>query len=270
MTIEFQSSPRGAIGEPEITNPLRQEGVDKINADQCQLGQQTDSGDPLKKPIGFMSNAPHLLNKLNRRCFGRHGICSRPQGGRHVECLGKKAQQAGIFQEELCIAILRGFKDQLFRDRRMRNGKLSMVDIDGIMIDGDDEVNDYYAGIVSSSISPHPTSVVGLDRHPQDISISSSQNSSGCCAEPSRFKSAAQNRGTDGLGTWIAPNQVDPFSVSCRKTSSPVTLVLCSQIARRARTHSPYVSACRMTDLSTPTLDFFLTKDCVELHDGRK
>ena len=105
----------------------------------------------------------------------------------------------------------------------MRNGELSMVDIDGIMIDGDDEVNDYYAGIVSSSISPHPTSVVGLDRHPQDISISSSQNSSDCCAEPSRFKSAAQNRGTDGLGTWIAPNQVDPCSASCRKISSPVT-----------------------------------------------
>ena len=105
--------------EPEITNLLRQESVDKINADQCQLGQQTDSGEPLKKPTGFMSNAPHLLNKLNRRCFGRHGICSRPQGGRHDECLGKKAQRAAIFQEELCMAILRGFKDQLLHDRRM-------------------------------------------------------------------------------------------------------------------------------------------------------
>ena len=32
--------------EPEITNLLRQEGIDKVSADQCQLGQQTDSGDP--------------------------------------------------------------------------------------------------------------------------------------------------------------------------------------------------------------------------------
>ena len=42
---------------PEIMNLLRQEGIDKVNADQCQLGQQTDSGDPLEKPTGFMSNA---------------------------------------------------------------------------------------------------------------------------------------------------------------------------------------------------------------------
>ena len=43
------------------------------------------------------------------------------------------------------MAILRGFEDQLLRDRRMRNGELSMVDIDGIMMDGDDEMNNYYA-----------------------------------------------------------------------------------------------------------------------------
>ena len=40
--------------EPEIMNIIRQEGVDKVTGDQCQLGQQTDSGDPLKKPTGFM------------------------------------------------------------------------------------------------------------------------------------------------------------------------------------------------------------------------
>ena len=122
--------------EPEITNLLRQEGIDKINADQCQLGKQTDSGDPLKKPTGFMSNASQPLSKLNRRCFGQHGICSRPQRGRHVECLSKKAQRAAIFQEELCMAILTGFTDQLGHDRGMRDGELSMFDIDGIMMDG--------------------------------------------------------------------------------------------------------------------------------------
>ena len=94
-----------------------------------------------------MSNAPLLLSKLNRKCFGRHGLCSRPQGGRHVECLGKKAQRAAIFQEELCLAILRGIKDQLLNDRRMRNGELSMVDLDGVMMDGDDELNHYYESV---------------------------------------------------------------------------------------------------------------------------
>ena len=47
-------------------NLLRQEKVDKINADQCQFGQQTESEDPLKKPTGFMSNAPLLLKKLDK------------------------------------------------------------------------------------------------------------------------------------------------------------------------------------------------------------
>ena len=42
-------------------------------------------------------------------------------------------------------------------------------------MDGDDEVNDYYAGIVSSSVS-----AVGSDHHPRDISISPSQTSSDC------------------------------------------------------------------------------------------
>ena len=61
------------------------------------------------------------------------------------------------------MAILRGLKDQLLNDRRMRSGELSMVDADGIMRGGDDEINDYYAGIVSSSAHPHTTSVVGPD-----------------------------------------------------------------------------------------------------------
>ena len=41
--------------------------------------------------------------------------------------------------------------------------------------------------------------------------------------DPARFNSATQNRGTDGLVTWIAPSQVDLFSASCSKTSSRVT-----------------------------------------------
>ena len=65
--------------EPEIKNILRQEGVEKVVADQCQLGQQPDNGDPLKKPTAFMSNARHLFKALDKRCFGKHGLCTRPQ-----------------------------------------------------------------------------------------------------------------------------------------------------------------------------------------------
>ena len=118
--------PAGATSwrETRVMEILQRQGVGRVVADQCQFGQETDIGDPLKKPTGFMSNAPELLDELNRRCFGRRGLCSRPKGGAHAECLGKKAQRAAIFQDELCIAILRGFKRQLLRDRRMRHGEV--------------------------------------------------------------------------------------------------------------------------------------------------
>ena len=53
--------------EPEIKKILEQGGVSRVFADQCQLGQQTDEGDPLKKPTVFMSNAPFLFEHLNKR-----------------------------------------------------------------------------------------------------------------------------------------------------------------------------------------------------------
>ena len=120
---------------------LQQTGVRRIVADQCQFGQQTDSEEPLKKPTGFMSNASEILRILDVRCFGKGGLSSR-KGGRHAECLGKKAQRAAIFQDELCLAILRGLKCQLIADRRMRHGDVGVVlNAEGIMMDGTDEVN---------------------------------------------------------------------------------------------------------------------------------
>ena len=88
-----------------------------------------------------MTNAPELLRILDKRCFGKHGLCSRDKGGSHVECLGKKAQRAAIFQDELCLAILKGRKRQLIADRRMRPGEAHIVqESDAIMLDGGDEV----------------------------------------------------------------------------------------------------------------------------------
>ena len=46
----LQKHPRLATPwhEPEIEKILKREGVSKVIADQCQLGEQTDEGDPLK------------------------------------------------------------------------------------------------------------------------------------------------------------------------------------------------------------------------------
>ena len=69
--------------EPCVLGVLSLQGVQRIRADQCMHGQESDAWNPTKKPTGFMLNAPHLLDALNKRCFGRRGLCSRPGGGTH-------------------------------------------------------------------------------------------------------------------------------------------------------------------------------------------
>ena len=129
--------------EPCVREVLRADGVARITADQCQLGQQTDAGEPLRKPTGFMANCPEILDRLHRRCTGRGGVCSRPQGGTHQLCNGKKARRAAIFQRELCEAVLIGLKTYLERTRKMKQHEQQCVGFCGIMVDADDDVRRY-------------------------------------------------------------------------------------------------------------------------------
>ena len=130
--------------EPCVLEVLQHRGVSRITADQCQLGQQTDDGDPVRKPTGFMSNCEDILEQLHRRCTGKGGHCSRPSGGIHQECKGKVARRAAIFQRELCEAVLIGLKNYLIRHRRMRANEAWYTSGCGIMIDGDDDVRLHY------------------------------------------------------------------------------------------------------------------------------
>ena len=86
-------------------------------------GQQTIEGQPIKKPTGFMGNCPALMKLLQKRCQGRHGMCSRHGGGQHQPCLGKIAQRAAIYHDKLCETVLRGLAQQLAQDRRIRPGE---------------------------------------------------------------------------------------------------------------------------------------------------
>ena len=97
--------------EPCVLEVLQHVGVRRITADQCQLGQQASNGEPIRKPTGFMSNCDDVLDQLHRRCKGRNGQCSRPQGGTHQLCQGKVARRAAIFQRELCEGVLIGLRD---------------------------------------------------------------------------------------------------------------------------------------------------------------
>ena len=87
-----------------------------------------------------MSNCDDVLDQLHRRCKGRNGQCSRPQGGTHQLRHGKEARRAAIFQRELCEGVLIGLRDYLRRHRRMGLSEHFYMDGCGIMLDGDDDV----------------------------------------------------------------------------------------------------------------------------------
>ena len=70
-----------------MEDSMRDNGVVKVTADQCQYGCADSDGNPLKKPTSFMTNAPELAKELEDRCNGEGGNCSRREGGVHPKLI---------------------------------------------------------------------------------------------------------------------------------------------------------------------------------------
>ena len=119
--------PNGATSwvEPCVLADLSLISVQRVRADQCILGQESEAGSTIRTPTGLMANSPHLVEALNKRWFGKNGLCSRPGGGAYQACLGKVARQAAIFSDAMCENIMVGFSAQLKADRRMRENEPS-------------------------------------------------------------------------------------------------------------------------------------------------
>ena len=100
--------------------------VQRIHGDQCQFGAEVRSGrltgQPVKKPSGFLTNSPCVAHSLNKRCKGLAGMCSRPLGGRHEICSGKVASDAQVYPRGLCRAVLKGVTEQLRSDGLIKQG----------------------------------------------------------------------------------------------------------------------------------------------------
>ena len=47
---------------------LGEHGVETATCDQCMYGCATASGDPMKKPTTFMTNAPEMAKRFRQRC----------------------------------------------------------------------------------------------------------------------------------------------------------------------------------------------------------
>ena len=117
--------------EPCIKKILELEGVQKAVGHQCQYGAEAH-GQPIKKPSGFMSNSECIRQALSKLCTGKNGLCSREQGGQHIQCRGLVARKAAVYPAKLCKAILRGLKDQLRRDGYTCNGVVGMQEVGSV------------------------------------------------------------------------------------------------------------------------------------------
>ena len=96
--------------------------VERVVGDQCQYGQQSHTGAPVRKATGWMSNSKEILRTLEKRCKGTRGECSRARGGRHETASGRVAREAAIYPFKLCRAILEGCRNQLLKDGRLSHG----------------------------------------------------------------------------------------------------------------------------------------------------
>ena len=77
--------------------------------DQCQFGQRSREGNPVKKPTRWMSNCQEILEALDKRCTGRGRVCSATRTP-HPLCSGRTAREAAIYPFEMCKAILEGLR----------------------------------------------------------------------------------------------------------------------------------------------------------------
>ena len=94
--------------------------------DQCQYDAEAESGSPkgspILKPSGFLTNSRAVAEAFSRRCSGACGQCSRPGGGAHVSCTGKRAQESSVYPRGLRRVIIKGVTAQLKVDNLLKDG----------------------------------------------------------------------------------------------------------------------------------------------------
>ena len=75
---------------------------------------------PAFKPIGWAGNSQHILKHMHR-----HRQCKRNHG--HASLQNGNARLAAIQPKPLCLAILRGIREQLVQDGVMTVNEVGTV-----------------------------------------------------------------------------------------------------------------------------------------------
>lgn len=97
--------------------------VRTVRGDMCQYGmkQRTTDGDRyVFKPTGCMTNSQSIAAQLQRRRTRQH---------EQTPLVNGRADLSEVYPEELCLAILKGLRQQLHADGRMRSD-LNVADCD--------------------------------------------------------------------------------------------------------------------------------------------
>ena len=100
---------------------LKREKVKKVRGDMCSFGMYQDvNGERMlvKKPTGFMTNAPEMAKELAQECDGSH---------EHINLLNVRARRAEVFPRMLCYRSLKGLINQMESDGRIQDGCLGAV-----------------------------------------------------------------------------------------------------------------------------------------------
>ena len=100
-------------------------GVEFRMGCMCEFGLCDGHGQLLKKPTGWLSDMPELLDELARPCSGQH---------EHGQCIGGNvAKKAQVYTNQLARACIRGLKQGLRRlgDERWNKNYLTESDLPG-------------------------------------------------------------------------------------------------------------------------------------------
>ena len=146
---------RNVVATQGIPGALRTTNATQVVGDQCQYGQETAKGCPIKKPTRWLSNSPKILEALEERCGGRAGECSRAGGGNHAPTSGKVTREAAVYPFKLCRAILKGCARQLQAGGRLQLGHHG---VQGFWDNDEDNTTTthYEAGRCGAHTAPEP------------------------------------------------------------------------------------------------------------------
>ena len=101
---------------------LDRDGVFFERGDMCPFGMTSQDADGeegrVLKASGWMTNAECIAKEVGQRCSNYYAVDPADRHA-HVELIGGKAKQAEVYPVKLVYSILRGFRKQLVKDRKL-------------------------------------------------------------------------------------------------------------------------------------------------------